>query len=75
MNAEVSRYLAIHATTATERARADARVKAATAKFTQQLKTHAHPGAICMYKDTLTTGFIDELTRANSTGASYLSTP
>jgi len=75
MDAEVSKYIALHAKTAAERAHADARAKAATAKATQTLKANSQPDAVCILKDAAIADFIASLKKANKTGASYQPVP
>src|SRR5262249_23018915 len=73
MKAEVKKYLAIHAKTAKERARADAKLKDATAKAPDKLKTSSDPNLVCKLRDAATDEFIRKLKTANRTGASYQS--
>jgi len=71
MESEVGKYVAIHAKTPAERARADSRKKAAIGDATQQLKTAADPRTLCKLKDAAIADFIGRVKKANSTRASY----
>ena len=75
MDAEVSKYLTLHAKTAAERAHANARAKSATAKATQLLKANSQQEAVCILRDAAISDFIGKLKKANKTGASYQAAP